>query len=174
MTTNSDMKYWIISDTHFDHKEMVEYCGRPKDFDVQIKKNLITLNLEHGGDVLIHLGDVCIGNDKENNEFIGHLKGLRKILVRGNHDAKTPHWYMQHGWDLCVDRFDMTYGGKRIAFTHIPVGWDGYFDMNIHGHLHAANHRRNEEEIKKTLNSYHRLVALELSGYKSILLDKFL
>lgn len=81
---------------------------------------------------------------------------------------------MNNGWDLCVDRFDLQMFGKRICFTHIPVGWDGYFDINIHGHLHNANHRRYDSEIAKTLNGYHKLVALEYTNYKPLNLDKLI
>lgn len=165
------MKYWLTTDTHFGHKQMIDYCGRPDDFDKIIRRHLI--EMVKPDDLLIHLGDVCIGNDRENNAFFREL-GCRTVLVKGNHDGKSHTWYMDNGWTLCADRFDMEYGGKRIAFTHIPVGWDGYFDLNIHGHFHNANHRRYEEDLKKTLNGYHKLLALEYTDYKPVLLDKFL
>ena len=164
------MKYWLTTDTHFEHPALQQYCGRPENCDELVRKNIKDVIKEE--DVLIHLGDVCIGNDKENNAFFGTL-GCRTILVRGNHDGKSHHWYMQNGWTLCVDRFDLQMFGKKIAFTHIPVGWDGYFDMNIHGHFHNANHRRYEEDIKKILNGYHKLLALEYVDYKPVLLESF-
>jgi len=165
------MKYWITTDTHFEHKVLSEYYGRPDDVDNLIRKNIEkTINED---DILIHLGDVCIGEDKKNNNWFRDL-GSRNILVKGNHDRKSHHWYMNNGWDLCVDRFDLEMFGKKIAFTHIPVGWDGYFELNVHGHLHNANHRRHEEDIKKILNGYHKLLALEYNDYKLINLEKFL
>lgn len=165
------IKYWLITDTHFNHEVLKQYCGRPDDVDEIIKRNL--MNYVKEGDVLIHLGDLCIGNDKANSEWFRNLKS-RNILVRGNHDRKSHNWYMQNGWDLCVDRFDLEMFGKKIAFTHMPVGWDGYFDLNIHGHFHNANHRRYEADLKKVLNGYHKLLALEYTNYMPILLNKFI
>lgn len=165
------MRIWIITDTHFDHKQMVQYCGRPENFTQKIKDNLLALVSPN--DLLVHLGDVCIGNDKENNEWFKYI-GCRTILVKGNHDKKSHEWYIQHGWDLCVDRFDLEMFGKKIAFTHMPVGWDGYFDMNIHGHFHNVNFRRYEEDLKKTLNGYHKLIALEYTNLQPVLLSNFI
>lgn len=139
--------------------------------DEMIKSNLKSVVSKD--DVLIHLGDVCIGSDKESNGFFGGLD-CRTVLVRGNHDKKSHKWYMENGWDLACDRFDLDIFGKKIAFTHIPVGWDGYFDMNIHGHFHNANHRRYEEDMKKTLNGYHKLLAVEYTDYQPVNLEKFI
>jgi calcineurin-like phosphoesterase family protein len=49
------MKYWVITDTHLGHGKMEEYCGRPKDFEDRILRNLTCVQ---ESDVLIHLGDV--------------------------------------------------------------------------------------------------------------------
>lgn len=162
------MKYWIITDTHFNHKQLIEY-GRPKDFEEKIKAYLIFLIKPE--DVLIHLGDVCIGKDADSNQWFKAFLKCRTILVKGNHDNKSHNWYMNNGWDIACDRFDMKYGGKKIAFTHMPVGWDGYFDMNIHGHLHDTNSKRNAEF---DLNGYNKLLALEHTNYQPVNLTKFI
>ena len=164
------MKYWIITDTHFNHKKMQEYCGRPENVEELIKKNLS--ELVRDGDILIHLGDVCIGGDNESNNWFKTLKS-RNILVRGNHDSKSHHWYMHNGWDLCVDRFDLKMFGERIAFTHVPIVWDENYSMNIHGHFHNSKHRMHEERLQKIANEFHKLLAIENTEYKPVLLEKF-
>ncbi len=163
------MKIWLITDTHFNHAILQKYCGRPENCDDLIKKNLELMVKKD--DLLIHLGDVCIGFDLLHNSYFKSL-GCKTILVKGNHDRKSSNWYMRNGFDLCVNRFDITLYGKKIAFTHIPIGLDGYFDVNIHGHLHNANFRLEEKDIK--LNGYNKLVALEYTDYKPVLLEKFL
>lgn len=165
------MNYWITTDTHFNHLQMIEYCGRPINFGILIRKHLKSMVKK--GDVLIHLGDICIGNDTKCNNWFKELPS-RNILVKGNHDNKSHKWYMENGWDLACDRLDLNIFGKKIAFTHIPVGWDGYFDVNIHGHFHNANYRRYEEDLKKIINSYHKLLAIEYTDYKPVNLDKFI
>jgi len=160
--------YWIISDTHFSHKKMKEYCYRPDNFEEITKKSL--LNLVKENDVLIHLGDVCIGNDIDNNNFFKQLKSYN-ILVLGNHDSKSINWYMKNGWDFVCSRFDIKKFGKKIAFTHRPIiTMDCYNDINIHGHLHNGIHRKDEFILK----DYNKLFSLEKNNYKPILLEDLL
>ena len=163
------MKYWIITDTHFSHKALHEYCGRPENVDSIIKDNII--KRVRNGDTLIHLGDVCIGNDKENNEWFSRLDGVKRVLVKGNHDHKSNQWYMDHGWTLACERFDIDMYGKKIAFTHAPIALDGYFDLNIHGHFHNTDHRRTDPKFNGILSGYNKLIALEYTGYAPLSLE---
>ena len=95
------MNYWVISDTHFGHDKISECFGRPKDFE---KKILKSLNFVREEDVLIHLGDFCIGKDAYWHEkFMSHFEkesyGAKLWLIKGNHDHKTKTWYFDKGWD---------------------------------------------------------------------------
>lgn len=159
------MNYWIITDTHFNHKQLIEY-GRPENFEEKIKKNLKVVNK---GDYLIHLGDVCIGNEIENNNWFKKELGCKTILVRGNHDSKSIEWYLRNGWDIVVDRFTLEIFGKIICFSHEPLGWDGYFNVNIHGHLHDCNHN-----FDSKVNGYNKLLSLEKTNYQPVNLCNFL
>jgi len=151
------MKYWIITDTHFGHAKCREYCDRPIDCDERMIDNLRDIKET---DVLIHLGDICIGNDAEWHKRLDTNVSCRKWLVKGNHDSKSASWYMGHGWDmvcrqLWIKRFD-----KKICFTHVPIADSGY-DLNIHGHFHNSDHRRHEPELSAISNHKHRLVMVE-------------
>jgi calcineurin-like phosphoesterase family protein len=86
-----EKQLWISSDTHFNHKNIIKY-GRPEDFEEQIKDGLKDIS---GNDILIHLGDVCIGKDAENNEYLSNIKG-KHILVKGNHDNKSTNFYLKY------------------------------------------------------------------------------
>ena len=166
------MKIYLTTDTHFNHVDkMKEYCDRPDDYEIKIVKGFNRLKPE---DTLIHLGDVCIGRDSVMHaQYIEPLP-CKKILVRGNHDSKSNNWYQSHGWDFVCDYFSITRSGKAILFSHTPRAWDGYFDVNIHGHFHNANHRRYEDEHKKVLGAGHKLLALEYIDYQLVNLDSFL
>jgi calcineurin-like phosphoesterase family protein len=156
------MRYYIISDTHFNHKQMVEYCGRPENFNEIIWKNLEQLN---DNDILIHLGDICIGGNKEVHERLSKFK-FKKILVKGNHDHKSNTWYLEHGWDFVCEEFKDTLYGYNIVFSHKPVVWDVQYDINIHGHFHNS-----KQEPK---NKYQELYSPELQDYKPVELEKFI
>ena len=157
---------YIITDTHFGHELMFSpEIGRPKDFNEKLFKAMSQLK---DGDILIHLGDICIGNDREAHEkYIKPLK-CKKFLVRGNHDKKSNNWYLDNGWDFVCDSFTWTYHGKKILFTHIPMPWDGVSDLNIHGHLHNCGHR-NSAPL-----SFNKLLACEINGYKPVSLNSFI
>ena len=174
------MKIFLISDTHFNHSKMVEYCGRPKDFSEIIKKEL--LKSISKDDILIHLGDVCFGNDKENNNWFGENLNCRKWLVRGNHDNKSNAWYLENGWDFVCDSFVFKFEGKKILFSHQPLKIADN-DFNIHGHFHNALPRllrgewkvdgekeRNEQDLLNLTSDKHKLIALEETKYKPVLL----
>lgn len=165
------MNYWLITDTHFGHEAMLEYCGRPENFSEKILHNLITHVGEN--DILIHLGDICIGRDEEWHNRLREVKG-KHWLVKGNHDRKTNTWYLSHGWDMVCDQFRDYYFGKIVVFSHKPVIWNGDYDINIHGHFHNSDSRRHEPELVAIKNSYQKLLAIEYTDYQPVKLRKFI
>jgi calcineurin-like phosphoesterase family protein len=132
------MDYFVISDTHFGHSKMLEYEARPKNYEILLMSNCLrTLTRDH---ILIHLGDICIGEDQKWNEFFLNLP-CKTILVRGNHDHKSLTFYNKY-WDHVCDKMDINVYGKYLVFTHRPVEIQED-QTNIHGHCHTAN-RENE------------------------------
>lgn len=168
--SKNNMKIYAISDTHFNHKKLVEY-GRPVDFEEQILKNLSKVD----GDLLIHCGDFAIGKDEEGMaRFVEATTGFsEKVLVRGNHDNKSDSWYLEHGFDFVCESFSNKYFGKRILFTHIPAR-RGPFDNNIHGHLHGNTHRLDGEQAELYEPGYHIDLAPEIRNYGPVSLQDLL
>ena len=164
------MKIYLITDTHFNHEIIKKYCGRPDNYEDLIQKGLVQLKPE---DLLIHLGDVCIGNDVEVHEkYIMPLE-CKKWLVRGNHDRKSNSWYMSHGWDFVGRQVKDVYFGKKILFSHKPKIDDGWYDLNIHGHFHNSHHRDQEPDLLAIKNDKHKLLAIE-HHYQPVSLQKFI
>ncbi len=141
-------RIWVISDTHFGHQKMEKYCGRPKNFEEKIIKNLH--RLIKPSDVLVHLGDFSIGNNQEwHNRVLKPLQ-CKKWLVLGNHDRKSNSFYLCNGWDF-VGRYILgTWYGKDILFSHVPQ-WqsDLPFNLNIFGHFHNNPHEDNEVHYRE-------------------------
>ena len=160
------MRVFIISDTHFQDKFLENNKLRP----IGITENIIQKwNLYvNSEDIVIHLGDVIIGNTTDYKEIISRLSG-RKILVIGNHDKKGISWYMKNGFDFACYNFSWLYMGKSILFTHEPSGNLEVFDLNIHGHLHLGIHRTEYE-----LTDKHLLFSLETENYQPVLLNTFI
>src|SRR2546430_2650503 len=125
------MKTYIISDTHLNVDNIKTYCDRPGDFTERIDRNVkATVKSD---DLMIHVGDVGIGPYPGYVQIVKSWPG-RKVLVRGNHDGKSPTWWMEKGgFDFACDA--MIYRGAYI--THKPSNFlpEGT-SINIHGHLH--------------------------------------
>lgn len=164
------MNYWLISDTHFNHIKIEEWGGRSGDWQEQLWKGIESIPQ---GDILIHLGDICIGNDQEIHHQIAlrtQNRGVRTVLVRGNHDHKSLNWYLTHGWDSVVDGFEMLFNGHYLHLTHRPARPQGIATWNIHGHTHGNLHR-SEEYCEYYSPKYHIDISPEIVGYKPLCLD---
>lgn len=155
--------YYLSSDTHFSHELMKKY--RPDNYEEKIWKGFQRLRSD---DILIHLGDVCIGKDAENHKRYIEPLPCKKILVRGNHDSKSNNWYLNHGWTFVCEAFEMKFNGKMIRFTHKPSHLV-HVDLNIHGHLHEGNHH-----IECYTTACHKLISLERMGYNPISLNSII
>jgi calcineurin-like phosphoesterase family protein len=132
------MNTFVIADTHFGHARIVEFTGRPEDFDARIIANW---NAVVGpDDLVIHLGDVAFGRGTDVAALMACLHG-RKILCLGNHDREKPEWYMVRGFAFACAWF--VYHG--VAFSHKPVTPlpPGCL-FNLHGHFHRDDHRDRE------------------------------
>lgn len=140
------MKYWVIADTHFGHDKMKEYCGRPDGFEIKTLKNIKSLVGEE--DVLIHLGDFCIGQDSYWHKMFMDVCKSKKWLIRGNHDRKSLTWYQNVGWDFVGDFVGLERYNKKILFSHKPTQFGQDF-LNIHGHCHNTFHHSQFVHIKE-------------------------
>jgi calcineurin-like phosphoesterase family protein len=155
------MKYYVITDTHFGHEKMVEYCGRPSNFGMRIRNGI--LSTLGNNDILIHLGDICIGQDEYFHDYLMSSVPFNSNslwLIRGNHDKKSNTWYLNHGWDFVGNGMSLHIFGERILLSHTPQPI-GQHTVNVHGHFHNSDHHRWEPEIKAVMGDKHRLVMME-------------
>lgn len=169
------MKYWLITDTHLGHKKLID-LGRDSDFEEKIINSLKIIRPE---DTLIHLGDICIGNDKEFNQVFTSLP-CKKILVRGNHDNKSYSWYYDRGWDFVCEYMRMRFKGKEILLSHMPLLAEDSettlyknVDKNIHGHLHGKG-RYSHRAVEGYADGFNYDIAPENHDYKLVELDKII
>ena len=162
-----EKNYWLVSDTHFNHQKLEEWGGRSGDWQAQLWAGIDAIP---STDTLIHLGDICIGDDEDVHKRIClHARGT-KILVRGNHDKKSLNWYLNHGWDFVVDGLELIYHGHYLHLTHRPARPQGNTTWNIHGHTHGNLHR-SEEYCNFYSDQYHIDISPEIVGYKPLRLD---
>lgn len=173
------MKYYVTTDTHFGHEMLTNHEHRQLGYEAQILKNLKTVR----GDVLIHLGDFCIGNDAAwHRQFMDIVKDnfTKIILVRGNHDNKSYSWYYDAGWDFVCETMRLRVFGKEVLFSHMPVlAEDSKYtlyhkvDINIHGHLHG-NGEYSHRAIPGYSAGFHYDCAVDTHDMKPVLLEKII
>ena len=161
------MKYFVISDTHFGHTNVIKYCNRPfkdaKEMDsVLIKTWNETVSNK---DVVIHLGDFAFCSKERAREICSELNG-RKILIKGNHDNWPDEFYKEIGFDY-VSKYPIIWGGTPdnngfYIMSHAPLilsETTPYF--NFYGHVH------NDPKFSDTPTS--RCVSVERIGYRPYL-----
>lgn len=164
------MNYWILSDTHFNHTKLQDWGGRTGDWQQKMWDGITAIP---AGDILLHLGDICIGNDQEIHADLRTNASCDLILVRGNHDKKSASWYYDHGWDFVCDGFELIFQGHYLHFTHRPARVNNHTSWNIHGHTHGNMHRAEEYNDFYDKN-YHIDVSPELVGFAPIKLETIL
>ena len=81
---------FFTSDTHFFHKNIIQYCNRPfKDIEEMNEKLIENWNnvVPYNG-IVFHLGDVSFSGKEKTSSMVSRLNG-KIYLVRGNHDGKN-------------------------------------------------------------------------------------
>ncbi len=157
---------YIISDTHFGHKNIIKYCDRPENHDELMFNNWV--NTVGEVDTVLHLGDLTfnVGLLKPNFNI---LPG-NKFLIKGNHDHKSNLWYHENGFEIAPRRVFFNNGGDRILFTHYPEdNFHMHWDINIHGHIHNNSYRVKEVKARKYVN-----VSVEVMNYVPVRLRDIL
>lgn len=150
--------WWVWSDTHFGHQNIVKFQQRPVNHEVIMLSGWCKTVGED--DVIVHLGDVFMGSSGNARRWASVIRRMpgRKILVLGNHDhlAGAGLKVLESAGFEIRDPFVQHVLGQRVAFTHRPLS-EAYFggpesakhqnlwspdqwDVNIHGHVHLNTH----------------------------------
>jgi len=130
---------WFISDTHFFHENIIQFCKRPfKDAQFMNEFMVNAWNERvKPEDKVYHLGDVACGYGGDEHKLgalLSRLNGKKRLVV-GNHDhLKSPalHKYFE--------KIELWCGFHEEGFTctHIPLEIESLRDGDIciHGHIH--------------------------------------
>jgi len=143
-------KTWLISDTHWGHKNIIGFCHRPEDFEQLLLEN-IARDVPDDPDVtLLHLGDLCYRGNAEFRALIApHIepKSGRKLLIAGNHDRQRYSFYKKCGFKMARP-FSIRWGDRSVSFSHYP--WSAADEggpmpedhLRVHGHIHNNGYTR--------------------------------
>ena len=155
-------KIYFISDTHFDHINIIKYCDRPFK-DVEEMNEVIMNNWNKtidNNDIVYFLGDFCLNNRHRIAEILNQLNGY-KILVYGNHDKIGVSAFKTAGFDeVYKTPIKFTYNNDIYILSHAPDYETSL--KNIHGHIHNINKNDNR----------HFCVSVEQINYTPIEIEK--
>lgn len=159
-------RVWLITDTHFYHRDIDVWCGRPHDHNELLIRNLQTMLCPL--DTLVHLGDVILRNQQQLAGIMASIPGT-KILVRGNHDKESDSWYTRRGFAVVCESIVI----KDVLLSHKPQIIPAHIRLNVHGHFHNTDHHIHEPHFQAILEPRHRLLAVEYTNYKPVDFDVF-
>lgn len=121
------MKYFLTSDLHFDHANIIKYCKRPfKDVD-HMNWELVRRWNERvkEEDIIFHIGD--FGFDK-GYKWYPKLNG-QKYMIQGNHDKNNRVKAIVHSMKV-------SYAGELYNLVHNPSHFNPAYRINFVGHVH--------------------------------------
>lgn len=145
---------WFTSDTHFGHKNILEYEKEARPFETveEMNETLISNwnDTVRPKDIVWHLGDFAFG--RSHVELAGRLNG-RKRLIMGNHDVYNNSVYLVYFEKL----FGVHYW-KRCVLSHIPIHVGNLGSrafLNVHGHLHSNKVMQLPTEWHEDINYFN-------------------
>lgn len=171
---------YFISDTHFDHTNIISFCGRP--FEDTEAMNYVLVrdwnNTVKPEDTVYFLGDLTFGRGRRPHKFwLDKLNG-NIIFIKGSHDYEQREG--ETGITVCTnlvteefpnvsfhDSLEIELDNQKFFLVHdpdhVPSDWTGWV---IHGH----HHNNYPTEYPLISFSAKRVnVSVELIGYKPIL-----
>lgn len=147
---------WFISDTHFNHMKIIQYCNRPFPNVEEMNEYIIKKwnSVVRENDLVYHLGDFALQSDKTIvSNLVQRLNG-NIILILGNHDRWGKQKFKDCGFVEVYKQLEI----DNYILTHRPLENLEDDKVNLHGHIH--NH---DKGLDRYIN-----VSCEVVNYKPI------
>lgn len=151
-------KLFFTSDTHFIHRNIIDFCNRPygdvRTMNLALITNWNKVVPENG--IIFHAGDFALtSNIKLVKEIVGQLNG-KIYLTLGNHDYQN-RFDRQVIRDLFYKTDDMFYltveddevDDRHINFQicHYPLLYWRRGSYMLHGHIHSGPVSTSNEKV---------------------------
>jgi len=153
------MNKWFISDTHFSHRNVIRYTGRPfQSVDEMDQKLMENWNAHvEPQDTVFFLGDFGFGTIDFLSDLCSRLHG-QKICIRGNHDG-TPTKMERVGFLVVLESAFIKIGRHPVELVHIR-SHQPPSHFQLHGHVHE---KRPNKLVDRQLN-----LSVEVWDYKPV------
>ena len=158
-------RVWLISDTHFDHTNIIRYCDRPFKSAEEMNEVLLQnwISIVASDDTVYFLGDMVFGRGSRNPRWwVTQLSG-KIIWIKGSHDHGVRPSSMISNVERVVLSEVISCGGIEFMLVHdtfdtVVNGWQGWI---IHGHNHG--NQPHIHLVRRRVN-----VSVEVIDYKPI------
>lgn len=139
------MNQWFISDTHYGHANILEFCNRKRMFasENEMTESMIANwnTVVADDDIVYHCGDFSFHKSRPQlAQVITQLKG-KIVLLKGNHDSSNDMRWLQS--QFSPNKFDWTYMHRiklhkqLLYLSHFPLEIGNRPNMwNVSGHVH--------------------------------------
>ena len=143
---------FFTADTHFGHKNIIEYCKRPfRDVEEMNETLIDNWNRTVGmNDIVFHLGDFGMGDAAEWNRILERLNG-RIYLIAGNHDLRN----LSSGGITRFEKVSMQLliqvGKRRIYLNHYPFlcfSGSERDSWQLFGHVHSNSQQSTSDNSR--------------------------
>lgn len=148
---------FFISDTHFNHTNIIKYAHRPFYYVEQMNEYMIEQwnNTVGEEDTVFFLGDFLMGRAPKVNTklFLDRLNG-HKVMIKGNHDKLSIQTYVDAGFESVHNSliYLLKDSRKFLVLTHRPLDefnfapnphlrkvYTGENAVSVYGHLHETD-----------------------------------
>lgn len=149
--------HWVISDTHFGHGNILQYCPWRMTWAATIEEHDRAIieawraTVGHD-DIVLHLGDFSLGERIRIGEVRRMLPG-RICIVRGNHDRSITAM-KEAGFDWVCNSVRVSIGSEQCIGKHNPADFTlqeaSVNTRLLHGHCHGNGYQEKIETDVKT------------------------
>lgn len=143
---NPDVNYWVTSDLHFRHANILKFCPETRPFNTTSHMDEAIISewnsKVHPNDVVFHLGDFTFtSNEQTIRDLICRLNGTI-VWIDGNHDKGVKKTLDKMG----IPHYDMVEvvqadGLPHVVMCHFPMrSWNRQHRGAVHlyGHCHGS------------------------------------
>lgn len=135
---------WFVSDTHFGHKNIIQYSNRPFRSVEEMNEQMIKdwNALVDPNDIVWHLGDFAFLPGKEFNILARRLNG-KKNVVLGNHDKwiiQNKNQLLKSGTFESIQNYAELKLGKNVPMIVLFHYGQRVWNKSHHGSIHLYGH----------------------------------
>lgn len=162
------MTLFLVSDTHFGHKQIMEYEKRPFRSVEGMDEGMIHRwnGVVGKQDIVLHLGDFSFYSAENTKKIFDKLRG-RKRLILGNHDkSHSSTWWKKIGFED-VSRVPIIWEGKYIL-SHEPIEINIGDFLNVHGHVHSS------KDFSLRDSKRHFNVSVDVTAFRPVTFDSIM